>query len=303
MRTIIAIIFFISVVMVQPINALKISDKQLFEELIPLHEIKKPPGPYDWMAAHPESGQTFGAYIRSRPVKPDKKRNIIYITLLGDFDPARQKVVEQTARYMEAFFDLPVKFADPISLSVIPNKARRVHSVTGDRQILTSYVIDKVLKSRMPRDAICFIAFTSSDLWPGEGWNFVFGQASIVDRVGVWSIYRNGDPNKGKEVFRLCLKRTIKTGTHEIGHMFSMHHCIFYECAMNGSNHRKESDERPLWLCPICLRKLFWALDFDLLKRYKNLGKISEEFGFETEKVFFEKSIQVLEKRTKNGKR
>ena len=82
-----------------------------------------------------------------------------------------------------------------------------------------------------------------------------------------------------------------------------MRHCVFYECGMNGSNHRRESDSRPLWLCPVCLRKLAWVLDFDLIERYKNLSKISERFGFEAEQSFFKRSIKLLEERKENGKR
>ena len=39
------------------------------------------------------------------------------------------------------------------------------------------------------------LAITAFDLWPGPGWNFVFGQASLTERVGVWSMARNGDPD------------------------------------------------------------------------------------------------------------
>ena len=42
------------------------------------------------------------------------------------------------------------------------------------------------------------------------------------------------------------------TATHETGHMFSMLHCTAYECCMCGSNHREESDRRPVYLCPEC---------------------------------------------------
>lgn len=45
------------------------------------------------------------------------------------------------------------------------------------------------------------IAFTNADLWPGEGWNYVFGQASLADHVGVWSIHRYGDPSTATQLF------------------------------------------------------------------------------------------------------
>jgi len=265
-----------------------------FEKLLSLHKVKAPPGPYDWLAQHFEAGQTFEQYLLSNPTVPDEKKRSIYIVLLGDFDKTRNEIIQKTAKYIKAFYGMPVKFKKPIPLSSLPPTARRIHPQTKDKQILTSYIIEKVLKNDLPADAFCLIAFTSSDLWPGEGWNFVFGQASLEDRVGVWSIYRNGDPNIDEKSYQLCLKRTIKTGVHEIGHMFSLHHCIYYECLMNGSNHRKESDTRPLWLCPVCLKKLMWALKANPVKRYQNLIKVCRQFGFSEEEMFFKKSLQAL---------
>ncbi len=263
-------------------------------KLIPLHQIKTAPGPYDWLATHPEPGQDFDDYISSSPVSPDAERKCIYIVLLGDFDSVRKTIIEKTARFIQAYYTLPVRFLPPIPMSVIPPEARRVHPQTRDKQILTTYVLESLLKPLAPEDAFCLIAFTSSDLWPGEGWNFVFGQASLPDRLGVWSVYRNGDPHESDEMYRLCLLRSIKTGVHEIGHMFSMHHCIYFECNMNGSNHRQESDSRPVWLCPVCLRKLLWAVHENPVERYKNLVEICEEFGLMAEKKFFERSIELL---------
>ena len=50
--------------------------------------------------------------------------------------------------------------------------------------------------------------------------------------------------------------------THEIGHMFGVKHCVYYNCAMNGSNHLQESDRRTEHLCPVCLRKLQVLTDY-----------------------------------------
>lgn len=279
----------------QPARAQNTEDVDLsaFERLIPLHEVKLPPGPYDWMAQHPEPDQGFYDYIKNNPVRPDGQRKYIYIVLLGEFDAARHDLIQDTARYIEAYFQLPVKWLEPLGLEVIPDSARRLHPQTRDKQILTSYVIEEVLLPRLPDDAVALTAFTSSDLWPGMGWNFVFGQASIDDRVGVWSIYRNGNPNLKSER-QICLLRTVKTGTHELGHMFSMHHCPYYECNMNGANHRKESDRRPLWLCPVCLSKITWNLQVDPAKRYKDLIKVSDELGLDKEREFFQQSLDIL---------
>ena len=264
-------------------------------KLRPLHQKISTPGPSDWLAQHDESGQTFKQYVRSRPVTAHGARNVLYIQPIGAFSKTQRKIVALTAEYMQHFFSLKVKTNKTIPLSAIPDGARRVHPTWGDKQILTTYVLNSVLKPKLPKNASAVLAITASDLWPGRGWNFVFGQASIRGRVGVWSIYRNGDPDKDKQSFRLCLKRTVKTAVHETGHMFSMYHCTAYECCMCGSNHREESDRRPLYLCPECTAKVCWATQSDPAARYKRLMEFCKKNGFENERLFFEKSIRTLQ--------
>ena len=267
---------------------------ETFQRLLPLHKKLGQPAPGDWLDQHYEPGQTYGEYVRSKPVRPDAKRRVIYVQPLGDFTKTERKVIRLTAEYMEAYFNLQVKVLDDLPLSLIPAKARRVHPSWKIPQILTTYVLDKVLAPRLPKDAVAYIAFTTSDLWPGEGWNFVFGEASLSDRVGVWSLYRYGDPDAGEEAFRLFLLRAIKVGTHETGHMFSMQHCTLYECNMCGSNHLREADRCPLWLCPVCLAKLCFATGAEPVKRYERLAAFCKAQGLKREQEFFEKSIEVF---------
>jgi archaemetzincin len=260
-----------------------------FKKLLPLHQELGKPRPGDWLAEHREPGETFRQYVRGRPVKPDRRRRVIYVQPLGDFTTTQRKIVTLTAEYMQIYFGLPVKIREDMPLELIPAHARRKHPSWGMDQILSTYVLEEVLHPRLPDDATAFLAFTASDLWPGEGWNFIFGQASLSHRVGVWSIYRNGDPDQSDDAFRLCLLRTIKTATHETGHMFSMKHCTLYECNMCGSNHRAERDRLPVWLCPHCLAKLCWATKAGPKERFRRLVDFSKRNGLEAEREFFEK--------------
>ena len=265
-----------------------------FLKLLPLHTRLGKPQRGEWLAEHPEPGQTYQQYLRSRPVAPDKKRRVIYVQPLGDFTPTQRKIISLTAEYVHVYFDLPVKTQEDLPLKLIPASARRKHPSWGMNQILSTYVLDSVLAPRLPKDAMASIAFTASDLWPGEGWNFVFGQASLSDRVGVWSIYRNGDPEAGDEEFRLCLVRTLKVATHETGHMFSMQHCTLFECNMCGSNHLAESDRHPLWLCPHCMAKLCWATGADPQRQLERLAAFSKANGLKKEQEFYEKSLEAI---------
>jgi archaemetzincin len=49
--------------------------------------------------------------------------------------------------------------------------------------------------------------------------------------------------------------------------MFSLPHCVRYECVMNGADSVEELDRNVVWPCPLCLRKLQWNLGFDVRKR------------------------------------
>ncbi|MCD4728023.1 MAG: archaemetzincin [Pirellulales bacterium] len=265
-----------------------------FVKLLPLHEKLGEPRPGDWLASHPEPGQTFRQYVRNKPIKADRRRRVIYVQPLGEFTPAEKKIVAISAEFMGAYFQLPVKIREGLPLDAVPKSARRKPGKFRSEQFLTTHVLYEILKPRLPRDAVTFIGFTAADLWPGKGWNYVFGQASLGDRVGVWSINRFGNADRDKESFRRCLLRTLKTATHETAHMFSMAHCTLYECNMGGCNHLGEADRRPLWLCPHCLAKLCYATGADPAKRFESLVKFYKVSGLKAEREFCEKSLDLL---------
>ncbi len=265
-----------------------------YQRLKPIHTLMGMPGPSDWLACHEESGQSLRVYKRQSPVRPGKRLTTIYIQPLGKFTEEQAKIVRLSAEYMGIYFNVPVKIKSAFPLKMVPRKARRQRF--GHEQILSIWVLDKLLRPCRPKDALAYIAFTGSDLWPGRGWNFVYGQASLRARVGVWSIHRNGDPAESEQMFRLCLLRTIKTATHETGHILTMQHCIAYDCNMNGCNHRLESDTRPLALCPICLAKLCWNINCDPAPRFEKLIAFCEKNKLKKEAGFFKKSLQLIQK-------
>ena len=77
--------------------------------------------------------------------------------------------------------------------------------------------------------------------------------------------------------------RSCKVLAHETTHMFGLDHCIFFKCALNGSNHLAESDSRPMHLCPVCLRKLHYRIEFDVVERYRQLLHVYQENRFNKE--------------------
>lgn len=264
--------------------------------LVPLHETKRPPLPDDWLVDHPERGQTYAAYRRSHPVTPDRPgegpRRVLYVQSIGQLGRTHASVVVAVTEYLSRFFGLEVRRPPPLPLSLIVAEARREHD--GRRQLLSAFVLDELLAPRLPDDAAAYIALTVEDLWPGRGWNFVFGEASLEGRVGVWSMHRYGDPLAGRESRKRILRRTLRVAAHETAHMFSLRHCTAYECVMNGANSLDESDRGPLWLCPECLAKVLWATGQDPSSRFERLAAFAEAHGLTREAAFFQRSAAAV---------
>ena len=203
------------------------------------------PAASDWLASHNEFGQTFDEYFDAGPTRPSKERNKIYVLPLGKFTPRQKEVINVTGRYLEVFYNLPVSTMPERSfIASYPNTRQNKYAKAP--QIQTGYILDNVLKPILPTDAAALIAFIADDLYPDETKNYVFGQASLENRVGVWSLFRLAD-NADYNTF---LRRALKIAAHETGHMFSMRHCTKYECVMSGTNHLGETDSSPIDACP-----------------------------------------------------
>lgn len=265
------------------------------EKIKPLHTLMGPPQPGDWLATFHEPGQTFDQYLQSTPTRPEGERRVLYVQPLGRFTSAQTRIVALAADYMSRFFNLPVRIREPVPLGKVPRTALRDSPVGSGKQIQAGYIMMDVLRPTLPADAAALIGFTSSDLFPDETLNFVFGQANLRERVGVWSLYWLGRPDASVDDFKFTLLRTLKIAAHETGHMFSLQHCTKYECVMNGTNSLNETDRRPLDACPECMAKLCWAADADPRERYARLAAFCSEHGLDAERRFFEISVRLLE--------
>jgi archaemetzincin len=249
------------------------------------------PSPNDWLANHAEPGQTFDEFRRSHRNRPDASRHTIYLQPLDDF-PASGPPVPTLMEFAAAFFAMRVRVPP-----VVPHQKHEIRSrinlYTGQPQLLTRDVL-ALLSQRLPLDAFCVLAITLQDLYPDPSWNFVFGEASLNDRVGVYSFARY-DPRFYGEDARdrtaLMLNRSCKVLAHETCHMFGIAHCIYFHCLMNGSNHMTESDARSMHLCPVDLRKLYDSIRFDPLDRYGHLKEFYQKVGFKDEAVWIDAQL------------
>jgi archaemetzincin len=227
-----------------------------------------------------------------RPARKSQRWHTIYLTMIGEFTPDQERVVDVTAAYLACFFDAPVRRRQRVPLVAIPAEAQREHPLRAHRQLLATYIIHHLLLPDRPEDALANLAITASDLWSEGGWTFVFGEASYG--AAVWSISRFGDPSQGRDAYLLCLQRSLGTATHETGHVLGMDHCIEYECSMNGCNSLDESDRKPLHLCPPCLRKLCWNLQVTPQGYLRRLQEFMQTHGFQEEADWYHEAILGL---------
>ncbi|PCC68413.1 archaemetzincin [Nannocystis exedens] len=231
------------------------------------------PGPQDWLAQHREPGQTFAQFVGQRHHRPTETRRKLSMLPIGALEGGEWPALSVVADFAARYFQLPVERLAPTSMAAL--KARR-----RDRGGYDQYHTGTILagmKRRVPADAHALIAVTTADLYPDSGWNFVFGYASFDERVGVYSFARF-DPAfygeaRGPGARAKILRRGLGLLVHEVGHMFGLYHCVHFHCIMNGCNHLDESDRAPLHLCPVCRRKLQYAIAFDPAVRERELAE------------------------------
>lgn len=263
-----------------------------YPELAALDEKLGVPKPGEWLAEHPENGQTFEEYESLSPIKVTDKQHTIYIQPIGTFTVKETEIVDKTIDYLTLFYQVKVVKLPKITDDDVPKDKRRMLGPNNE-QLDASYLIGKVIPQYKPKDALVVMGITSKDLYPQPSWNYVFGLANYSKGTGVTSLYRY-EPNL--EDNTICLQRMIKTSAHEIGHMFKLSHCTHAVCLMNGVNNLEEDDRKPNSLCSVCLRKLTLNFGFDNSKRFKEIIAFMEANHLDWDVGIIKKQYAALKK-------
>jgi archaemetzincin len=258
------------------------------------------PEPGDWRYEVKERTQSFQEYVRANPNRPVEGKRTVCFQPVGPFTPSEQTVLMKAVAFAGLYFRLPVEIGEPLPLPERGWSRRREQGGRTWVQYKAAYFLNELLPKRLPPQAYAYLAVTMGDLYPEESWNYVFGMASLKDRVGVYSLSRYFAEFWGQkpttETERLALLRAMKVITHEAGHMFGIYHCQKWKCNMNGSMSLAESDNTPIFLCPDCLKKLQWNIGFDTVSRYEEMEKFLREEKFVEEADWLKRRIQRLRK-------
>lgn len=281
----------------------------------------------DWLDTHQELGQSFPQYAKR--MNPQSGRALprpacdgLLICPIGkSFDSDIGRLfMPHLVKYCAAFFPgMSIEVLDkPLSLKDVGKRDNDFgHSQYLIGDIFTMLNTHKEVVSK--RRAYCRLGVTLEDIFPGEEWNYVFGQARPIERVGVFSfarhspVFYNGvhaieaiqsmTPSSMLGWLRTCRHTMV----HETCHMLGILHCIFWHCLMNGNNGPHDSNGSTPFLCPVCLRKLMYALAgvcgpeavAAIDERYANLevvlGEVVSAFGNEAcEDVRLRKDLDWL---------
>ncbi len=254
------------------------------------------PGPRDWLAKYPEGGQTFNDFLRSEPNRLDDQRRLIYLQPIGDFATNFAPSLEKLREFTETYFTLETKLLPTLTIAA-DQVTTRVREGTERPQWLAADLL-KLLEPQLPPDAYCLLGITLTDLFSQTTDTYVFGQATIKNRTGIFSFARFDpafyDDPRPTDVKTLILRRSCHTLAHETCHIFGMQHCIFYSCPVNGSNHLAENDSRPMQLCPVCLRKLHAIVGFDPVERDRKLQEVYQQFQFLDEAAWIQRRLRAV---------
>lgn len=165
-----------------------------------------------------------------------------YVRPLGDVDPAQTRFACQTIR--ERFkLDCQVLRAHPLPRAAL-DAARAQYDADA--------LIDALFR-RAPEDAVGLVGITNADLFDTRHGRFVFGLASLIDRVAVVSLARYRGSWWGQSLDpRRFRDRYYKVVVHEVGHTLGLRHCERQVCAMRDDADIHALDASPRRFCSAC---------------------------------------------------
>ncbi|CAF1027073.1 unnamed protein product [Adineta ricciae] len=271
--------------------------------------IPKPSGS-DWLSVQHEDGQTVQQFQRTPKTRPTTRCHVISIQPIGDFSSPRSPDLDIVCEFSRLFF--PGCATELLPSVEFDNKIKkRIDPFSNQPQYLVAGIIahlKKLQRKRHNRQELFSIGVTMSDIYPRPDWNFVYGSASIDDGIGIYSFARldplfpyslsNSAQRPCTEPERvLILKRAVSTYVHEVMHLFGLEHCIYYSCLMNGCNCESEMDRQLLYLCPICLKKMYLSFGkerFRIKEMYQGLLELCRKVEFQEEVHWYENRLRLL---------
>lgn len=205
------------------------------------------------------------------------ERDTIYLLPIGEVGEKDMAIMKES---VEVYFSKKCVIMKKAALPEKYYNAKR-------KQYYASGIIDS-MKTIVPKDAITVMGVVDGGDLYTDSTNYVFGLASLQQRVAVHSLVRyRPEFFDGKPDRNLFVARMIKVLTHEIGHTFDISHCEDEHCGMSYANSLDELDLCSLFFCPDCLNKMNKALKLDLKERAKKQIAFFKKLGIAIDKEVY----------------
>jgi archaemetzincin len=167
---------------------------------------------------------------------------------LHPFGEIERELVEAVRTAIAQSFNVKATLAPVLA---VPAKAYS----TARRQYSSTALLDEL--ARLPRaDKQTRLGIATVDLYVPD-LNFIFGEASGVRRIAVFSLARLDPRYFGEPANQaLLVQRATTEAVHELGHVFGLGHCPRTDCVMWFSNTLAETDRKGSSFCERCARLL-----------------------------------------------
>lgn len=255
-------------------------------EAFELRDLPKGETPFEAFRAT----QSYEDFRRKAPFRPNSTNDTIDVVVVGEHEKLRESLLlDRVLRHLEAFVGFKVVLrTEPLTIGPW---ARQRQSSDGYEQLGAHLVLAQLRNIANPL-SVCTVGITVNDLYPPSTYEYVTGIADSAHRVAVYSLARYfSTSNLRKDATRLSELRQhlslcmVKSLCREILRLCAVGECRLVQCLMNPypPGIPEAITGSPLNLCCICLRKLQWLAQTDLLDRYANLQAVlSSWFANET---------------------
>lgn len=241
--------------------------------------------------------QTFDDFRRAIPFRPNTTNGTIEIIFVGDMLPLQEQLrMDFLLLHLQVFLGLKISLR-PRAIE-FGEWAHIQESSDGQPQAGAHYVLAQ-LKEVSDCRSICTVGITESDLYPPKDYEFVTGIVDTHRRISLVSIarYLLNLQSKGiqidmKDALSPCIVMVV---CREVLKLCGLRDCHLMHCLMNPFPGGGPEEVRllPFNLCCICLRKLQFATQSDLLDRYSQLPPVLADWFIEESQWAWQRMQQV----------
>ena len=199
-------------------------------------------------------------------------------------------IINGLNQFLEAYFDRQVFINNqPITNSKSTlNKNNQIEAF----RLITNLGLIKNECSIVIGVTLCDL-FDPSIKFPPD--KFVFGMANDKYKAGVISLARFIQPiNSVSLDEKDLLKKACLLAAHEICHTFGRGHCVYYRCLMNENNSEEDEKQIPMFLCPVCLSKVYFTFGFNIRERYERVMSFCKSYQFQEEYFWYKQRLMAL---------